>query len=92
MPVFQVYILWSETFKKSYVGFTSDLDQRLLSHNHLATKGWTIRFKPWQLVVSFPCIDKKEAMCLEKFYKTGTGRSQLKSLLREKGFFDSSNP
>jgi putative endonuclease len=61
----------------------------MLSHNHFATKGWTIRFRPWQLVVSFPCADKKEAMKLEKFYKTGTGRLQLKLLLKEKGFFDS---
>ena len=85
MPVFQVYILWSEAAKKSYVGFTSNLEERILAHNQFATKGWTIRFRPWQLVDSFTCSDKKQAMLKEKYFKTGAGRDEILRILRKKG-------
>ena len=29
-----------------------DLKQRLASHNELSKKGWTVKFRPWQLVHS----------------------------------------
>ncbi|MBK5278823.1 MAG: GIY-YIG nuclease family protein, partial [Bacteroidia bacterium] len=38
------------TFNKIYIGFTSNLEARLLSHNQLATKGWTIKFRPWTVI------------------------------------------
>ena len=50
--MFTVYILYSEKFDKTYVGFTSDLEKRFLSHNELATKGWTIKFRPWKIIHS----------------------------------------
>jgi putative endonuclease len=68
------------------VGFTSNLEERLLSHNQLATKGWTIRFRPWKLVEAFQVPDKKEALRLEKFFKSGKGREKIQIILREKGF------
>ena len=45
--MFTVYVLHSSIADKIYVGFTSDLASRLLSHNTLAKKGWTIKFRPW---------------------------------------------
>ncbi|MFO7825668.1 MAG: GIY-YIG nuclease family protein [Cyclobacterium sp.] len=48
--MFTVYALYSEKFDKIYIGFTSDLQKRLISHNELGTKGWTIKFRPWKLV------------------------------------------
>ncbi|WP_225871370.1 GIY-YIG nuclease family protein [Pedobacter cryotolerans] len=41
--IFTVYVLYSIKFDKIYVGYTSDLEQRLLSHNVFATKGYTIK-------------------------------------------------
>jgi putative endonuclease len=32
---FTVYVLYSERFNKHYVGFTSDIDARIKSHNEL---------------------------------------------------------
>ncbi|MBK9329288.1 MAG: GIY-YIG nuclease family protein [Sphingobacteriales bacterium] len=40
--MFVVYVLYSELNEKIYVGFTANLENRLLSHNVLAKKGWTI--------------------------------------------------
>jgi len=47
---FYVYVLRSALADKIYIGFTSDLEQRLKAHNELATKGWTIKFRPWMLI------------------------------------------
>ncbi|MGJ1269095.1 GIY-YIG nuclease family protein [Sphingobacterium spiritivorum] len=44
--MFTVYVLYSGVYDKIYIGMTSDLPGRLLSHNELGTKGWTIRYRP----------------------------------------------
>jgi len=82
MKEFAVYILYSEQFRKTYIGFTSDLISRFHYHNSLATKGWTMRFRPWKVVhVEFYGI-KSEAMNREKELKTGKGRDFIKSIIK----------
>jgi putative endonuclease len=72
--MFNVYILYSRVFQKTYVGFTSNLPARFKSHNKLGTKGWTIRFRPWEIIHIEKFATKKEAMEKEKWFKSGTGR------------------
>jgi len=48
--MFTVYALHSPKHDKIYIGYTSNLEQRLLSHNKLGTKGWTIKYRPWEVV------------------------------------------
>ena len=48
MEEFAVYILFSSKFSKTYVGFTSNLIERFKSHNELSSKGYTIKFRPWE--------------------------------------------
>ena len=45
--MYTVYVLYSQTYNKIYIGYTSDLTQRFLSHNVLAKKGYTCRYRPW---------------------------------------------
>ena len=77
--MYTVYILYSTDYKKSYVGFTSDLASRLVSHNELGHKGWTLKYRPWELVFTEQFETKKEAMGREKWYKSGVGREYMKS-------------
>jgi putative endonuclease len=77
MP-FHVYVLHSARLNKIYIGFTSDLNARLLSHNELATKGWTIRFRPWSLIYSEPFATKAEARRREKELKSAVGRNYIR--------------
>ena len=72
--MFVVYALYSPDFQKIYIGFTSNLQERLKSHNELATKGWTIRFRPWTLVHMESLPSKAEAMVREKQLKSAAGR------------------
>ena len=78
MEEFLVYILYSEKFEKKYIGFTTALINRFKSHNILATKGWTIKFRPWKVVHVEFYTSKKEAMRREKFLKSGQGRNWIK--------------
>jgi hypothetical protein len=41
---FYVYVLHSVQHDKIYIGYSSDLESRLKSHNELATKGWTVKW------------------------------------------------
>jgi putative endonuclease len=72
--MFWVYVLYSTSFNKIYIGYTSDLEARFKSHNELATKGWTIKFRPWIIVHSESFKTKSEAMKREKELKTAKGR------------------
>ena len=81
--MFTVYILYSEKYQKSYIGFTSNLEARLYSHNEMGHKGWTIKFRPWQLVFTESFSLKSEAMSREKFLKTGQGRQFVHLKIRD---------
>jgi putative endonuclease len=83
--MYTVYVLYSERFSKIYVGFTSNLEQRIISHNELGKKGWTIKFRPW-IVVHFEQFDlKSDAMKREKELKTATVRSFIWSKIKAMG-------
>ncbi len=77
--MFTTYVLFSERYDKIYIGYTSDLESRLLSHNTLATKGWTIKFRPWILVYKEEFETKKEAMIREKQLKSAKGREFIRN-------------
>lgn len=73
--MFKVYVIYSEASEKIYVGYSSDLEARLRSHNELATKGWTIKFRPWQLIHSETFLTKVEAMRRERELKSAAWSS-----------------
>ena len=78
--LYTVYILYSQGYKKHYTGFTSNLEQRLLSHNKLGNE-WTAKYRPWLLVYTKQFTDKSEAMRYEKWLKSGAGRDFVKTIL-----------
>ena len=84
MVMFTVYVLYSETYHKIYIGYTSDLKQRLLSHNIFAKKGYTVKYRPWILIYSEEFNSKAEAMKREKELKSAKGRDFIWSLIAKK--------
>lgn len=74
-----VYALYSPKYNKHYYGFTSNLEQRMLSHNKLGN-GWTARYRPWIIIYTRGFEMKSEAMIHEKWLKSGKGREFIKSL------------
>ena len=80
--MFTVYVLYSNGYDKIYIGFTSNLEQRLLSHNVLGKKGWTMKFRPWMLIHTEVFVIKSDAMKREKELKTATGRNFIWSFIK----------
>lgn len=87
--MFTVYILYSHKFNKIYIGYTSDLANRFSSHNELATKGYTIKYRPWIIAHTEEFETKAEAIKRETQLKTANGRNFIWNITREK--FGSSN-
>ncbi len=75
---FVTYILFSENHNKIYIGYTSNLIQRFYSHNLLSTKGYTLRYRPWEVVFIQFFSTKKEAMKREKELKSSRGRDYIR--------------
>jgi len=83
--MFTVYVLFSEKYKKIYIGFTSNLEQRFLSHNVLGKKGYTVKYRPWIIAFTEKYESKPEAMKREKFLKSGKGREFVWNKIKELG-------
>ena len=66
--MYYVYILYSESFDKFYIGQTNDLDDRIKRHN-AGSESYTKRFVPWILKWSTQKPTRAEAMALEKKLK-----------------------
>jgi putative endonuclease len=81
---FSVYVLHSQTFDQIYIGYSSNLEGRLMSHNELATTGWTVRYRPWILIHTEKFETKKEAMTREKQLKSAKGREWIRLNLLQK--------
>jgi putative endonuclease len=64
--MFTVYVLYSALFDKIYIGYTSNIEERLKSHNEFGNKGWTIKFRPWILLYTEIYEIKADAMKREK--------------------------
>ena len=81
--MFFVYVLYSPSADKFYVGYTSNLESRLLSHNVLGTKDWTKRYRPWNLVYKETYPSKSSALKREKELKTGVGREFIRKMINK---------
>lgn len=81
MDEFVVYILYSKKFIKHYTGFTSNIIERFKSHNSLETKGYTLKFRPWEVIYVELFYSKSDAMKREKYLKSGVGREFIQKFI-----------
>lgn len=72
-----VYVLRSETSHRSYVGVTSNVCQRLATHNSGGST-YTAPFRPWNLAVSLEFPTESAAPQFERYLKSGSGRAFAK--------------
>ena len=88
--MYTVYVLHSSRYSKIYIGCTTNLSQRLRSHNELSKRGWTVRYRPWELVYFERYTDKGVALRRERELKSAAGRRFIWGLIRKKGTHDES--
>ena len=80
--MFFVYILFSLRDRKLYVGFTTNLEERMDEHQRgdvLSTK----ERRPLKLIYYEAYLKRNEAERRERYLKGGNGRQQLKIQLSE---------
>lgn len=75
-----VYFLQSIKFNQTYIGFTTNIEQRLETHNSGGSVH-TAKYMPWILVtyVAFDCEEK--AKKFEQYVKVGSGNAWAKKHL-----------
>ena len=75
-----VYVLFSLKDKKLYIGYTTNLELRLIEHNSGRATSTKNR-RPLELIYYEVFINKVDAKSREVFLKSGFGRGQLKKAL-----------
>ena len=81
MNEFVVYVLYSKDHDKIYIGYSSDLINRIQSHNQFGTKGYIRRFRPWVVIYIEFHSDKATAMKREQSLKSARGRVFIRTEL-----------
>lgn len=76
-----IYILYSISAGKYYIGYSSDPFRRLIEHNTKPFDNFTSKYRPWKLASVFECSEiKSEAMRIERFIKKQKSRKLLEQL------------
>ncbi|HEY3124287.1 MAG TPA: GIY-YIG nuclease family protein [Thermoanaerobaculia bacterium] len=60
--------------KKTYVGLSSDPQNRLAQHN-AGESHHTARFRPWHSVVTLEFQGQRKAKAFEEYLKSGSGHA-----------------
>jgi len=80
--MYYVYIIQSLKDKSLYTGFTRSVKKRLLVHNEGLSE-YTSKLRPWKLIYYEAYLIKEDAICREKFLKSGSGKHYLDKQLKE---------
>jgi len=82
MPIFYVYILFSEALNKYYIGSTQDINIRLEKHLQ-SNKGFTSKAKDWVLMYSEEFKMRTEVIRRERQIKKWKSRIMIEKLFKK---------
>lgn len=77
---FYVYVLLSEKDNRFYTGYTSNLKNRIKTHNDGKVVSTAGRL-PLKLIYWEGCLNQQDATRREKYLKSGNGKIYLKNRL-----------
>ena len=80
--MFQVYILFSETLNKFYIGHSGESLDELLRKHLSEHKGFTSKAKDWKIVYSEKFKNKSEAYRRELQIKSWKSRMKIEEPVR----------
>ncbi len=81
--LFHVYLLFSESKNRYYIGHSSDLEARLIRHNQ-KSKGFTGNTNDWKVVYTEHYNSKEEAQKRELQIKSWKSRIKIQKLISTK--------
>ena len=78
---YYLYILKSKSADRFYTGISQNPRKRLEYHNTIE-KGFTSRYRPWEIVLIKEYNSKKEAMRAEKKVKSWKSTKMIKKVIK----------
>jgi len=80
--MYYIYILFSESSDKYYVGYSDDPIRREIEHNTKPFNTYTSKHRPWKLVASFSAGESRsEAIRIERYIKKQKSRIFILKLI-----------
>jgi putative endonuclease len=80
--MYYLYILYSSSADKFYVGYTNNYLRRFDEHNHSNHPTFTSKYRPWILAAVYQCgKTESEAVKIEKFIKKQKSRKLIEKLI-----------
>ena len=77
--VWSVYVLFSPSRRRTYVGCAHDVKGRLAQHNAAQVRA-TCLGVPWTVLLTEAVGSYEQALQRERYYKSGAGRRRLKAI------------
>jgi putative endonuclease len=78
--MYYLYLLFSPSHEKHYVGISDNPRQRLLTHNTTERNTFTSKYRPWELAAVFEVGSLENARSIENFIKRQKSRELLEKL------------
>jgi putative endonuclease len=79
---YYTYVLQSEKDGKKYIGYTKNLNLRFEQHQNGKVESTKHR-RPLKLIYFEACLNQRDALRREKYFKTHYGKMFLKNRLKE---------
>ena len=80
MIKYHVYIIQSLVDHSYYIGYTKNLEKRILQHN-LARSGYSAKKSPWKIAYVESFDNKSSALKRERFLKNQKSRDFIERLI-----------
>jgi len=79
---FFCYIIYSKSINRYYVGYTSEIKERLKFHNNgtFGKKSFTSNATDWEIFLLFPCETIEQAVFMESGIKKKKSRKYIENL------------
>jgi putative endonuclease len=77
-----VYILHSQKLDRYYIGFTENLEQRLLFHDNSPSRKFTSNAKDWMLFFEISCDSKSQGLAIENHIKMMKSKVYIQNLAK----------
>jgi putative endonuclease len=86
--MFYIYILYSASADKYYIGHTNNPQRRLFEHNNSDHLTFSAKYRPWMMKALFQCGDSRSsALKLERLIKKQKTRSFIEYLIQSDNLY-----
>jgi putative endonuclease len=78
-----VYVLYSRSLDRNYIGYSDDFDKRLSFHlNPIESRKFTSKADDWEVFITIECISKSQGIKIEKHIKSMKSKTYINNLKR----------